>query len=216
MKEVEDASHSFWRCGAAREAWQTSAIWSKLNLFVRGPFSSLCLFVANVGSVEDLEVFLMLVWSLWTDRNDFVFNKRSLKVSGVFERAGRVLVDCQNYGQVNSVGPPQQERLHKQPWSPPRHGVHKINTDANVRKMHGFIGIGVIIRDVDGMVIAALSKKIMGFFSPLVADSLAAREGVFLARKCRLDSWILELRRFECCEGYSTALITVFIIKYYS
>ena len=100
-------------------------------------------------------------------------------------------MDYQNYGQVNSVGPPQLERLHKQPWSPPPHGVHKINTDANVRNRHGFIGIGVIIRDVDGMVIAALSKKIMVFFSPLVAESLAAREGVFLAQK-RVD-WIVGL-----------------------
>ncbi|GMN37158.1 hypothetical protein TIFTF001_006591 [Ficus carica] len=136
----------FWRCGAARE----------------------------VGSVEDLEVFVMLVWSFWTDRNDFVFNKRSLGVREEFWGTKKI------YGRVNGVGS-RQERLHKQPWSRPPHGP--------------------------------LSKKITGFFFPLVAESLAAREGVFLAQKCGLDSWILEFRRFECCEGYSTALITVSRIK---
>ena len=120
------------------------------------------IYLSSFVKIRKTVLGVMLVWSFWTDRNDLIcFQQEKLGSEG------RVLGDHQNYGPVNGVGS-QQERLHNQPWSPPPHGVHKINTD----DMHGYIGIGVIIRDVDGMAIAALSKKITSFFSPLVAELL--------------------------------------------
>ncbi|PON43161.1 Ribonuclease H-like domain containing protein, partial [Parasponia andersonii] len=69
------------------------------------------------------------------------------------------------------------------PWelSPPCH--LKLNVDTACFFGQGFIGIGVIIRDVNSMICATMSKRINGLFEPLNADLLALREDIRFARR---------------------------------
>lgn len=72
-----------------------SAIWSHCSRSNNGHFCSLCLFLASICLDEDLVVFVMVVWSVWTNKNDLVFNGKWLETRGVLERATRVLGDYQ-------------------------------------------------------------------------------------------------------------------------
>uniref|UniRef100_A0A803NF84 RNase H type-1 domain-containing protein n=1 Tax=Cannabis sativa TaxID=3483 RepID=A0A803NF84_CANSA len=50
------------------------------------------------------------------------------------------------------------------PWSPPSSNGFKLNVDAATNYEQKKLGIGAILRDHDGMVVAALSKVVQGSF----------------------------------------------------
>ncbi|KAL5764399.1 hypothetical protein ACOSP7_016762 [Xanthoceras sorbifolium] len=51
-------------------------------------------------------------------------------------------------------------------WVPPLAGLLKMNIDATLRKGQAAIGVGVVIRDEKGMVVAALSRPyVVRFFA---------------------------------------------------
>lgn len=75
-------------------------------------------------------------------------------------------------------------KMAKLPWKPPDHGSLKINVDAAVNAALDYIGVGVVILDGFGVVVAALARRIFGKFSPHVGECLAEREGLSLAHVC--------------------------------
>ncbi|GMN53841.1 hypothetical protein TIFTF001_022971 [Ficus carica] len=77
-------------------------------------------------------------------------------------------------------------------WHAPSHGLIKINVDAAVDSSLEFIGVGIVARDEEGVVMSFLSRRIFGKFSPHLGECLAVREGVFLANFLKLDNWVVE------------------------
>lgn len=66
-------------------------------------------------------------------------------------------------------------------WSKPHEGVWKINWDAAISKETERMGVGVVIRDDIGRVLAARMKVILYITDPAAAEALAAWEAVVLA-----------------------------------
>lgn len=65
-------------------------------------------------------------------------------------------------------------------WKPPDSGCLKTNFDGAVFVDSGEAGIGVVIRDSRGQVLASLSKRIPNPSSVAVLELLAARRAVTL------------------------------------
>lgn len=79
----------------AREVWECSAIWSCMTNFKGGNFSTLCLFVASRAKKDDLEIFCMLAWGIWLNRNKILFETLvgpPLRLLSGRAPAGRVLI----------------------------------------------------------------------------------------------------------------------------
>ena len=66
-------------------------------------------------------------------------------------------------------------------WSPPTENLYKANFDATMFEYLGFAGLGVVIRDCRGNVLAALSQKIALPQSVEMAEALATKRAVQLA-----------------------------------
>ena len=66
-------------------------------------------------------------------------------------------------------------------WSPPAENLYKANYDAALFEHLGIAGLGVVVRDVRGNVLAALSQKIALPQSVEMAEALAAKRAVQLA-----------------------------------
>uniref|UniRef100_A0A803QQI6 Reverse transcriptase zinc-binding domain-containing protein n=1 Tax=Cannabis sativa TaxID=3483 RepID=A0A803QQI6_CANSA len=67
-------------------------------------------------------------------------------------------------------------------WRPPDSNQFKLNVDATVDSSKGVIGVGAVIRDSNGAVVAALSKKIIGNFSSHEMEATAL---------CRSLNWAI-------------------------
>ena len=77
-------------------------------------------------------------------------------------------------------------------WAPPPHGQVKLNSDASVRIGDNYISTRLVYRDCYRVVLAAYSKRIMGYFDDDTAELLAIRDGLQLAVKWRVSVALLE------------------------
>ncbi|KAI9160517.1 hypothetical protein LWI28_008908 [Acer negundo] len=78
-------------------------------------------------------------------------------------------------------------------WRPLPPGELKINSDVAIREGLPLIGLGAVIRDHNGVIIAAMSKPLQGSFNAEIGEFLALREGLLLAKKSNLTVKIAEV-----------------------
>ena len=68
-------------------------------------------------------------------------------------------------------------------WKPPLINVYKVNFEGAIFKESNTRGIGVVIRDNNGMVIATLSQKVYGTHTVEIIEALAARRAIHFAKE---------------------------------
>ena len=69
----------------------------------------------------------------------------------------------------------------RQTWTPLGAGYYKINFDGTIFESSGRASLGVVVKDIEGMVIAALSQNIQLPSSVDSIEALAARRAIILA-----------------------------------
>ena len=77
-------------------------------------------------------------------------------------------------------------------WSPPLAHLFKVNVDGAVLSAQKAVGIGVIIRDGEGRVEAAIGKKIFAPLGAVEAEAKALEAGLLLAKDIGIQDLILE------------------------
>ena len=86
----------------------------------------------------------------------------------------------------------KQKETKDRAWKPPPKYVHLINVDGAIPAMEGNSGIGVIIRDWNNQVVAALSMPLSGRFAVEETEAIAMEQGIVLAKELGLNQIILE------------------------
>ncbi|KAK9290687.1 hypothetical protein L1049_008861 [Liquidambar formosana] len=71
--------------------------------------------------------------------------------------------------------------IDNQRWSAPRHGCLKINFDGAWLKEDNRGGMGVVLRDVDGVILGARAINVRNAASAEIMELMAARDGLRLA-----------------------------------
>ena len=77
-------------------------------------------------------------------------------------------------------------------WSPPTENLYKANFDAALFEHLGFAGVGVVMRDDRGNVLATLSQKIALPQSVEMAEALAAKRAVQLVTEMSFVRVVVE------------------------
>ena len=133
----------------------------------------------------------MLAWTIWTRRNQLRTSSKSFPITQVIPSATQLI---QDFSQAQTDIPTVMFRVQRQPvkWEPPPPPLLKINFDGAVFKEKGEAGIGVVVRDSHGMVIASLAEKIQLPSSSDEVEALAAVRVATLAMNLNLPSFIVE------------------------
>ena len=77
-------------------------------------------------------------------------------------------------------------------WQPPGAGLFKINFDGAVFEDRKLAGLGIVIRDESGLIIAALSQKIPLPSSVDMVEALAARQALIFAQEISIFKAVVE------------------------
>ena len=77
-------------------------------------------------------------------------------------------------------------------WKPPPRPRHKVNFDGAVFREDNSAGVGVVIRDEQGFLVAAMTDKIPLPYSVSAVEVLAAVKALRFAGDIGLESFILE------------------------
>ena len=96
----------------------------------------------------------------------------------------------QEYQMANHTPLPLHEATYLAHWLPPSPAQYKANCDGAILPDINCARLGVVIRDSEGMVIAALSKRVP--LPPSNLEALACRKSITLAHEIRLQDVIFE------------------------
>ncbi|XP_050280341.1 uncharacterized protein LOC126721341 [Quercus robur] len=77
-------------------------------------------------------------------------------------------------------------------WVPPPKGWFKANVDGTIFKETNKAGIGVVVRDSQGWVLAALTEKVDGVQDAEVIEALAIRRAIRFAIETSFNCVIIE------------------------
>ncbi|XP_022150918.1 uncharacterized protein LOC111018954 [Momordica charantia] len=172
----EDSIHLFWICKFAEALWINSKF-GKLSpfLILRESHESL--------SKADFEELCVVIWGLWNQRNARAFNDSTKTVFKI----GMELVEWANKYAMEfreAKSNPITGRVTNTAeilWQPPDEGIYKINTDASFLASDQHAGLGIIIHNDRGQVMAAATKYLENIQSVDMAEAIAAVEGLQLA-----------------------------------
>uniref|UniRef100_A0A803PLQ2 RNase H type-1 domain-containing protein n=1 Tax=Cannabis sativa TaxID=3483 RepID=A0A803PLQ2_CANSA len=130
--------------------------------------------LSTVLSQQDFELMLCILWGIWTDRNKVVHGGTPRQPAAIVNYAVRFLED---FTRARKSTPPAAATSSEIPatsstatvqqaakWQPPQFNGFKMNVDAATNEEQKKLGIGALIRDHNGTVIAAFSKVVQGNF----------------------------------------------------
>ena len=98
--------------------------------------------------------------------------------------------------------------LRQQPpevgWSAPPSGLHKINVDGAKSEDGRPSGVGVVIRDCRGVVMAASAMVLPAQYGMEVTEALVVEQGILLAQQMMLSHVILEFDSLSVVDAISS------------
>ncbi|XP_042983225.1 uncharacterized protein LOC122312634 [Carya illinoinensis] len=161
----ESVTHAIWSCSAAQDVWSMSTKRiQKLNV-EDGPFVEVLKpLLENLSSHELTEV-AVTARAIWNKRNQWLFEQS-------FHSPFQV---------VNILE-----------WTAPPSSFYKANWDVAVDKGKSRIGVGVIVRDSSGMVMASMCSSMLLDPDPLLGEAVAALKASTLCSNIGLDQVMLE------------------------
>ena len=123
---------------------------------------------------ESLELFAIVAWFIWNHRNRLRLNEKGIETDRIFSMAKEYLLEFQ-LKLPKPVPKPSKASIR---WRPLVGELYKTNFDRAVFRESGEAGIGVVVRDAKGEVIAALAEKITFPGTVEMLEALAARRAV--------------------------------------
>jgi ribonuclease HI len=184
---VEDTSHSIWHCGVNTQVWARED-WSHRFKGNQGTFGDLAMKILMDEPDEVSGRFATIAWSLWHERNKFRLTPYTSLPEDTHSRAIALWLE---FLAENTPAETRKTPSPAIPWSPPPLGLYKANFDGAVFQDSHEAGLGVIIRDSNGLIIASLAQKIPFPGSVVMVEALAARRAVTFA--IEVGTWKIEL-----------------------
>ncbi|KAL5823103.1 hypothetical protein ACOSQ4_021003 [Xanthoceras sorbifolium] len=115
-------------------------------------------------SLKELELLVVVIWCIWLSRNKWVHNNVKLPADGVIAWAKAFLADLEAVGKssyTNIVASSCPAICPTPPrWSFPTLDCFKLNTDVATDYTNKVVGLGSIICNDQGLMMAASLRKV--------------------------------------------------------
>lgn len=185
---AESIDHALLHCDFSSLVWE---LWLENPLHTQGfknSFLDSALFILSHSTLHDLEIFFATAWALWSNRNRIVHKDNGLSPLQVWHMARNVVEDfaCSANWDFDFVRPAASN------WVLPPPGTFKVNVDGASSEHDGSSSVGVVIRDSNGLVVAALCLPLQSHFSAMLTEIFALEQGVLLAQELQLPRVIVE------------------------
>lgn len=134
-----------------------------------------------------------MLWGIWLRRKTWVFEKKVAQADEVIRKA---LIGEFEKAWEKLASEVQVTEVVCQLWKPPMDDIFKVHSDAAFFN-NGVTGLGGIMRDSVGEVMAATCVKMQGTFYVEVASAMAARHALSIAIEAGLTRVILETENIK-------------------
>ena len=144
-----------------------------------------------ISTQHHLELFSVMAWLVWTQRNQIHLNKPSNSSHSITSLAKEYLVE---FKAIQSSTPTMRTThpMTRSQWLQPAHGVGKINCDEAVFTDEKKSSIDVVIRNSHGSVLGSLSKQLPQAYTPLEIEATAVATTLQFAMDLGFNHVVLE------------------------
>ena len=184
--EPESSLHALWLCPELDVVWDADDLWACRRSTTFLNFKELLSWLIK-GQLP-LDVFSVTSWSIWNQRNQVRLHQPSCSPhqldSVVKERLAESL--------AVQPAPHSRPPVSQCQWRPPPSGMVKANFDEAIFTMEHRSGIGVVLRDDQGSVLASLSRQVSQVYNPLEIKALAAAAALRFALELGFSQVVLK------------------------
>ncbi|CAJ2636114.1 unnamed protein product [Trifolium pratense] len=190
----ENNLHIFFLCNNAKEIWKSVGWWNTLQTHLQhNNIADIIFSVLRVFNSDQVSLFMVLLWSIWQQRNDKVWRDKVEPFQHVRARAINLLTDwkgAQNHKNLHS-----QQRQHNTAicWSKPPTGRYKCNIDASFPKQQNKVGRGMCIRDDQGRFVLAKTEWLSPITDVDIGEALGILSALNLVHDLQLENVDFEL-----------------------
>ena len=172
LLEVEMAGHAMWSCSGARDVWMEMSVKTQKSTNKEDKLSCILMRLMDRLEGPDFDKLVFTARQIWIRWNKLVFEREftHLKI------AAQVAVDQLEFHVKVNQRPESSERGKRnqdEKWTAPQLGYVKINWDAALDKKRKLMGVGVVVRDCTGGVIASQCSTRPYINDPAVAEVMA-------------------------------------------
>ena len=177
--------HALWSCNKISSAWSSSE-WNGCQNTSPLDFKELLSWLLkNHGN---LELLAMVTWGLWNQRNQARLNKPCYPSDQIEAQAKEKLEEFTATIPTKLATVPQQRTK----WKPPDARSFKINFDGVIFKQENKSGIGVVIRDHTGAIMASLTQTIAPALQSTEIEAIATARALEFGEEIGITKAILE------------------------
>jgi hypothetical protein len=184
--------HALWQCKSLKEIW-TAAPWSS-SMIQNQYLNFMELFHHCHSTLPDpkFQLFATTTWLIWYQRNCQRLNQQQAPINQLRMRAQQLLSEFLAAQVSHSSTTGQPAPPIKVSWQPPQPGRYKANFDGAFFEESNEAGVGVIIRNHKGEVMASLCQRIPFPHSVEAMEAYAARSAVQLSSELGLKEVDIE------------------------
>ena len=168
----ESVEHALWNYACIKALWDLDFYWVDRCSSVVESFLDVLQKVRTKPAL--LPLFATTAWTIWYQRNKARLLDQPLPLHHIVGFARNYLKE---FKSLDSPHPPRRQATPRS-WSPPAAGLVKIKFDGAWFRESDMVGLGVVIRNGDGQVLATLSEQIVKPPSVEILELLAVRRAV--------------------------------------
>jgi hypothetical protein len=191
-REQETTLHILWACSSAIDAWSVGPrSFQKKHSMGFTKFSQLVEDVLDHCEQGDISLFVGIARRLWNRRNDVVFNGIMLHPTAIVQHSVAAMEEfaqANNSGAIATVLP----QMQVSDWNAPDMSWLKMNWDASLAKDKDWMGVGMVLWDEKGFVIAAYNKTFFGRLDVLKAEAKVALMAIQVCKRLGFSKFHLE------------------------
>ncbi|XP_035547375.1 uncharacterized protein LOC118348911 [Juglans regia] len=191
LAEPETAIHTLWSCRAAKDVWGSCSRRLQKCGMEGSTFQQLLTQFFSSKPAEVLEEIAITAYHVWKRRNYFVFEGKFISPITICDQSLNALDDYKNFVKQPPIRKANNSAMI-QTWEAPPPNTFKVNLDAAIDKIKCKVGVGVIIRDCEGKVIASLRSSRGLFLDAQLGEAVAVLKATSLCVNLELRQVVFE------------------------
>jgi ribonuclease HI len=188
-----DDLHFMLGCECSKHAWQAAGLHDVISPYAQQSYSAkeVLLQLCSRGDKFEAGKAAMLLWVLWKNRNNLVWNQEKESGQQLGYKALSLWVEWNSVQRVYG-NDDQQALQHHSSWQPPPRDIYKCNVDVGIHKDALKTSTGWCVRDYGGNFIMGGSSWIDGLCSSNQGEALALFEAMQTLQRRGYNNVIFE------------------------
>ncbi|KAL0013241.1 hypothetical protein SO802_000310 [Lithocarpus litseifolius] len=187
---TESCSHLLWECSFAQAVWLDAPFRNSFSFPLHTQFVAIIDAAIKKLQSPEFEILCVAFWMIWNCRNKAIFEDSNPKPAGLWSRASIYTLEFMEANKkhlVSSAAPVCR-------WSPPSiDTVFKLNIAISQSKSSPSVGVGLLIRNSKGEVMAAACEQARKELNALWTAASVVRIALLFCQNISFTKIIAEL-----------------------